>query len=30
VQLAPEQNVRDQLVAFAVHAAGRRPDHAGP
>lgn len=30
VQVTPEQNVRDQLVAFAVHAARRRPDLAGP
>lgn len=30
VQVTPEQNVRDQLVAFAVHAARRRLDLAGP
>jgi hypothetical protein len=28
--VTPEQNARDQMVAFAVHVARRRPDQAGP
>jgi hypothetical protein len=29
-EVTAEQNARDQLVAFAVHVARRRPDLAGP
>jgi hypothetical protein len=29
-QVTPEQNARDQLLAFATHVVRRRPDLAGP
>jgi hypothetical protein len=29
-EVTAQQNARDQLVAFAVHVARRRPDLAGP
>ena len=29
-QVSPEQNARDQLVAYGIHVPRHRPDQAGP